>query len=223
MDAGFVKAESTNLPKIDAVMFAKFFVYNTDFFSAGILNSYLDKRTYGANAVGYVQLKRDQQTCIVNCKICPEHKVRSKPYTCTLTVDEQEDVKSVVCHDCPVSEGCKHAVAFLIWCHRGISVASSLPACFAESLSFAHVQRADCRARTRRVPHSGDAGRTTDLAASPNGLPTPSRRENIVNALQLCLSISLVETPTALVACPRPTNLSLKSAADGAHYKFKAL
>lgn len=52
--------------------------------------------------------------------MCPEHKVRSKPYSCTLTVDEQEEeIKSVVCHDCPASEGgCKHAVAFLMWCHR---------------------------------------------------------------------------------------------------------
>lgn len=54
--------------------------------------------------------------------MCPERKVRSKPYSqeCKLTVDEQEEeIKSVVCHDCPASEGgCKHAVAFLMWCHR---------------------------------------------------------------------------------------------------------
>lgn len=56
----------------------------------------------------------------MKCTVCPEHKVRSKPYAATLVVDEQEEVvTSVKCHDCPASEGgCKHGVAFLMWLHR---------------------------------------------------------------------------------------------------------
>lgn len=46
--------------------------------------------------------------------------MRTKPYSVTLIVDEQEDdVLQVTCHDCPASTGgCKHAAAFLMWCHR---------------------------------------------------------------------------------------------------------
>lgn len=67
-----------------------------------------------------MQLQRTQTICTIKCTICPEHKVHSKPYSVTLIVDEQEDdVLQVTCHDCPASTGgCKHAVAFLMWCHR---------------------------------------------------------------------------------------------------------
>ncbi|KAL4714235.1 hypothetical protein ACJJTC_009587 [Scirpophaga incertulas] len=71
------------------------------------------------DAIGYVQLKREQNFCTVKCTVFPEHKVRSK-YTATIKVDENEEVvTSVQCHDCPASEGgCKHGVAFLMWLHR---------------------------------------------------------------------------------------------------------
>ncbi|KAJ8720818.1 hypothetical protein PYW08_006283 [Mythimna loreyi] len=123
MEDGFVKAESTNLPRINALMVAKFFACNPDFFSAELRNvktSISGRESYGDDAVGYVQLKRDQNTCIVKCTICPEHKVRSKPYAVSVVVNEaEESVTSVQCHDCPASEGgCKHGVAFLMWLHR---------------------------------------------------------------------------------------------------------
>lgn len=70
--------------------------------------------------MGYVQLRRDAKLCTVKCKICPEHKVRSKPYSATMVVDEENGViVSAECHDCAASEGgCKHAVAFIMWVHR---------------------------------------------------------------------------------------------------------
>ncbi|GBP61689.1 hypothetical protein EVAR_43627_1 [Eumeta japonica] len=74
------------------------------------------RASYGDDAVSYVQLKRDGKLCIVKCKICPEHKVHSKVYRCTLVVDEEdESILSVQCEDCVASQGgCKHAIAFLI-------------------------------------------------------------------------------------------------------------
>ncbi|GBP23012.1 Beta-1,3-galactosyltransferase 6 [Eumeta japonica] len=49
------------------------------------------RESYGDDAVGYVQLKRESNICTVKCRVCPEHK----------------------CHDCAASAGgCKHAVAF---------------------------------------------------------------------------------------------------------------
>lgn len=64
------------------------------------------RENYGDSAIGYVQVKRQSGKCIVKCKICPEHKVRSKNYTVTLIVDEEQCcIDSVECHDCAASSG----------------------------------------------------------------------------------------------------------------------
>lgn len=56
--------------------------------------------------IGYVQIKREGNICTVKGKICPEHKVRGKSYSQTITLDEQaEKVISCVCHDCAASSG----------------------------------------------------------------------------------------------------------------------
>lgn len=114
-----INIPTTNFPLIttklyDYALFCDHRYYNLKFpFRSG-------RESYGDDAVGYVQLKRDQNTCIVKCTICPEHKVRSKPYAVSVVVNEaEESVTSVQCHDCPASEGgCKHGVAFLMWLHR---------------------------------------------------------------------------------------------------------
>ena len=78
------------------------------------------RESYGDDAVGYVQLHREHGICTVKCKMCPEHKVKIKPYNVTMMVNETEgEVISCKCHDCAASAGgCKHAVAFLMWAHR---------------------------------------------------------------------------------------------------------
>lgn len=78
------------------------------------------RESYGDDAIGYVQIKREQGVCTIKCKICPEHKVRSKAYNVTLILNEKEnEVISCQCHDCAASAGgCKHSVAFLMWVHR---------------------------------------------------------------------------------------------------------
>ena len=64
------------------------------------------KETYADNAVGYVQLKRDDQMCIVMGRITPEHKVKSKPYNVTAVINENNaTIDSVKCNDCASSEG----------------------------------------------------------------------------------------------------------------------
>ncbi|XP_037294959.1 uncharacterized protein LOC119189459 [Manduca sexta] len=123
MEIGFIKADSANLPKIDSFMIANFFASNPDFCSAEFRNvktSLSSRQSYGDDAIGYVQLKRDATLCTVKCKICPEHKVRCPSYSVSLVVEEKEGIViSVQCHNCPASQGgCKHAVAFLMWAHR---------------------------------------------------------------------------------------------------------
>ncbi|XP_026736708.1 uncharacterized protein LOC113500198 [Trichoplusia ni] len=123
MESGFTKANSSNLPKIDAIMLGNFFAFNADFCSSEFRNvktSMSSRASYGDDAISYVQLQRDGKVCIIKCKICPEHKVLAKLYRCTLVVDEEEEiVLSVQCEDCVASQGgCKHAIAFLMWVHR---------------------------------------------------------------------------------------------------------
>lgn len=73
------------------------------FFRAG-------RASYREEAVGYVQVKHEGSKCTVKCRVSPEHKVKSKPYHCTLVCDKNEGmVESIVCHDCAANQGgCKH-------------------------------------------------------------------------------------------------------------------
>lgn len=63
---------------------------------------------------------RTNKTCFVRGRICPEHRVRVKPYQVICEINE--DAKKIItiqCLDCAASAGgCKHAIAFLMWLHR---------------------------------------------------------------------------------------------------------
>ncbi|KAK4875831.1 hypothetical protein RN001_012253 [Aquatica leii] len=123
MDEQFEKGQSNNLPKIDGLMVADYLWKNSDFVAAemrGVKMQKSARESYGDDAIGYVQVKRTGDTCTVKCRITPEHRVRSKPYHCSLECDEKErEIMSVLCEDCAASKGgCKHAVAFLMWLHR---------------------------------------------------------------------------------------------------------
>ena len=66
------------------------------------------RESYGDHTVGYVYLKRDGSsgTCIIKCKICPEHRVRNKGYSVTLTINEKDEkVIDLECHDYAASSG----------------------------------------------------------------------------------------------------------------------
>ncbi|KAL1487866.1 hypothetical protein ABEB36_015516 [Hypothenemus hampei] len=123
MDKSFVRADGSNLPKIDALMVGLFFKNNPDFYSAELRNvktTLASRESYGDDAIGWVQLCRKKEVCTVKCQMCPEHKVRSASYKVTLVVNEKKrQIISCECHDCVASlGGCKHAVAFLMWVHR---------------------------------------------------------------------------------------------------------
>ncbi|VEN58298.1 unnamed protein product [Callosobruchus maculatus] len=120
MEEGFVKGQSDNLPKIDIYTVMEFFSTNSSYTSAEIKGVKLWKagrESDREDAIGYVQVKCEGTKCIVKCRVTPEHKVKSKPYHCTLVCDENDEtIESVLCHDCAAKQGgCKHSVAFLIW------------------------------------------------------------------------------------------------------------
>ncbi|XP_060808563.1 uncharacterized protein LOC132903725 [Amyelois transitella] len=123
MEPGFLKANDSNLPRIDIMMLGDFLANNKEFCSSEFRNvktSLSSRPSYGDDAISYVQLKREGNICMVKCKICPEHKVHAKLYAVTLMVDENEEkVVSIQCHDCVAAQGgCKHAMALLMWVHR---------------------------------------------------------------------------------------------------------
>ncbi|KAL4713904.1 hypothetical protein ACJJTC_015558 [Scirpophaga incertulas] len=82
-----------------------------------------ERECYGDSAVGYVQVKRDGDICVVKAQITPEHNVRQKCYAITCTCNEKEETIeeilntiSVECEGCAVHlGGCKYAIAFLAW------------------------------------------------------------------------------------------------------------
>ena len=78
------------------------------------------RESYGDNAIGYVQVKRDGALCTVKARVTPEHKVSKKGYFLTLTCNEKEEkVLSIQCSGCAAGlGGCKHSVALLAWLHR---------------------------------------------------------------------------------------------------------
>ncbi|KAJ0178237.1 hypothetical protein K1T71_006060 [Dendrolimus kikuchii] len=66
----------------------------------------------------YTKKCRKNNICIVKGRVCPEHRVRSKAYSVTLTINEKSrKIQDVQCHDCSFN-GCKHALALLMWTHR---------------------------------------------------------------------------------------------------------
>ncbi|XP_072943451.1 uncharacterized protein [Epargyreus clarus] len=122
-EIGFVKAQSDNLPKIDAFMMTAYFASNPDFMSAeikGVKAARSERESYGDSAVGYVQVKREGNICVVRARITPEHNVHQKCYAVQAICDETEEtIISVQCEDCAAHlGGCKHAIAFLAWLHR---------------------------------------------------------------------------------------------------------
>ncbi|XP_044759885.1 uncharacterized protein LOC123317422 [Coccinella septempunctata] len=109
MESNFSKASSENLPPVNYVMIHEFFSRNTNYLSVemkGMKNMKAARSGYGDDAVGYVQLKRENSICLIKGRIVPEHKVRSKPYFVEATIDESTDeIKNCVCESCVASQG----------------------------------------------------------------------------------------------------------------------
>ncbi|GBN31472.1 hypothetical protein AVEN_211395-1 [Araneus ventricosus] len=51
----------------------------------------LQKKSYGDNAIGCVQMKKDVDLCTVKGRITPEHRVRKTAYPFATVCNESED------------------------------------------------------------------------------------------------------------------------------------
>ncbi|XP_030767493.1 uncharacterized protein LOC115891208 [Sitophilus oryzae] len=105
----FVKATSNNLPRVDIFMVHELLKRDNRFNSAeiaGVKASSSTRESYGDNARGYVEFKKEGPLCSVKARICPEHKVRSKAYTIETVINEEEETFiDVCCKDCAAGEG----------------------------------------------------------------------------------------------------------------------
>ena len=54
------------------------------------------RETYGDASIGYVCMKRDENLSILKASVCPEHKVRDKPYQVTLIINEVSSTVNTV-------------------------------------------------------------------------------------------------------------------------------
>ncbi|CAH2016451.1 unnamed protein product [Acanthoscelides obtectus] len=123
MEQNFVKADSSNLPKVAYEMIDEYYRHNADFVKANVRNVKTQrsgKQSYGDQAIGFVQLMREGSICTVKCHVTPEHKIHEKGYQVTICINEAEEkITHSVCHSCPAGEGgCKHGVALIFWLLR---------------------------------------------------------------------------------------------------------
>lgn len=64
------------------------------------------RESYGDNAIGYVQVRREVNLCTVKAKVTPEHSIHKKAYNVSLVCNEiEEQILSVSCDDCAASQG----------------------------------------------------------------------------------------------------------------------
>lgn len=81
---------------------------NSSKYSQIFSNSYVRsmRSEYINSAVGYVKLKRKENTCTVMAQVCPEHKVNTKNYNVLVEIEEEdEEIKNAKCQDCAASAG----------------------------------------------------------------------------------------------------------------------
>ncbi len=69
------------------------------------------RESYGDNAIGYVQVKRENNLCTVKAAVTPEHRISKKAYQVTIICNEdEEEVLSAQCDSCVASLGeCNHS------------------------------------------------------------------------------------------------------------------
>lgn len=68
----------------------------------------------GGDAIGYVQVKRQNNKCIVKARITPEQRVKKSKSYCA-SIDIEEIISKVECEDCAAWEsGCKHIIELIM-------------------------------------------------------------------------------------------------------------
>ncbi|XP_061706708.1 uncharacterized protein LOC133517409 [Cydia pomonella] len=120
--AAFVRANSSNLPKVDPYMLMEF-MKNSDEHNAGEIRDAKalssSRESYVETAIGYVETKRTGNLCDVRAKVVPEQRITSKYYVVMVHLEEaNESIIDTSCDCAAGAGGCKHTVVVLHWLQK---------------------------------------------------------------------------------------------------------
>lgn len=105
----FSKAINQNLHNIDCFTVHTFYCNNPNFVNTEVKNIKFIKSAhmdYINDAVGFVQICRNDNICVVSSSVTPDHKVQEKIYIVKIKINEQEeDILSSQCEDYVASKG----------------------------------------------------------------------------------------------------------------------
>ncbi|XP_055529788.1 uncharacterized protein LOC129721351 [Wyeomyia smithii] len=126
LGSGFTKGYSHNLPCVSsetmwayAVQLMRSASESPD--ALKNLNSVAaNKPEFTDDCICYVQLKRDDNICVVKGQIITGYNdEEAKAYQLSATINEEDDrVVSIDCSECSEAGDCRHAISFLSWLHR---------------------------------------------------------------------------------------------------------
>jgi len=122
---GFEKANSFNIPMIDCIVMDTFSRTNSLHIAPEIRNvktTINSRASYGESAIGYVQVKRENNIITVLAAVSPQQNVTSPSYLTEVVFDAKKNIiTSASCDESgceAASAGCKHGIALISWLHR---------------------------------------------------------------------------------------------------------
>lgn len=186
LSEGFEFADNRNLPEVNILMLLEYMLESNRYNAAEIRIAKELLRTkdiYIDTAIGYVELKREDNICTVKCRLESEHVVEKKLYIVSAVIDESSDtIVKIECQEC---EGCRHAIFFALWLIRHLyddpenSVSYWTKPIFAEADKVKFVKAKD-------LIYSEEE-RDSDDAESMETEPLPERDNSVLEAfLQEC-------------------------------------
>lgn len=186
LSEGFEFADNRNLPEVNILMLLEYMLESNRYNAAEIRIAKELLRTkdiYIDTAIGYVELKREDNICTVKCRLESEHVVEKKLYIVSAVIDESSDtIVKIECQEC---EGCRHAIFFALWLIRHLyddpenSVSYWTKPIFAEADKVKFVKAKD-------LIYSEEE-RDSDDAESMETEPLPERDNSILESfLQEC-------------------------------------
>lgn len=224
---GYSAANSTNLPNVDHFMLMQYMCNNESFNAAEIRGAKILHSTrdaYVESAIGYVAVKRQDGKCKVQCRVTPEHRIRTKMYTVTATICENEEkMDEIKCEDCAASEGgCKHAISFFMWLIRR----SEEPSVTSVTCYWAKPRLSDMVTKGKYILAS-DLTKRKNLIAEPVPLFTKDdfinecKKRKISDVLMMNYSKEKLETLGDLTVFNLAIKCSIENGTDFTFEQFK--
>ncbi|KAF4529663.1 hypothetical protein B566_EDAN017963 [Ephemera danica] len=101
----FEKGNPRNLPIVTAATMFYYIEKSVQTETRGVKASRSSRDDYLDNAIGRVEIKRENSLCTVRARVSPEHRVRNTPYRVIAVINEKADnrIEEIKCLDCASS------------------------------------------------------------------------------------------------------------------------